>query len=72
MAISFLRSGDAEQARQLLVHELAADHAQAAGVIRRTLADVLLARRVVKVNPAAVGAGHNALRAQHNAELTQR
>lgn len=67
MAISFLRSGNAEELRQLLVHELAADHAQAASVVRRTLADVLLARRVVKVNPAAVGAGNDALRAQHKA-----
>ena len=65
----FLRSGDAEQLRQLLIRQLAADYAQTAGVVRRTLADILLARGVVKVEPAAVRAGNDALRTQNHAVL---
>ena len=65
----FLRSGDAEQLRQLLIRQLAADYAQTAGVVRRTLADILLARGVVKVDPAAVRAGNDSLRTQNHAVL---
>ena len=65
----FLRSGDAEQLRQLLIRQLAADYAQTTGVVRRTLADILLARGVVKVEPAAVRAGNDALRTQNHAVL---
>ena len=63
----FLRSGDAEQLRQLLVCQLAADHAQATGVVCRTLADVLLTRRVIEMDPAAIRAGNDALCAQNHA-----
>ena len=43
------------------------DHAHAAGDLRAAAADIGLAGHIVKVDPAAVGRGHDALGAQNNA-----
>ena len=43
------------------------DHAHAAGDLRTAAADIGLAGHIVKVDPAAVGRGHDALGAQDDA-----
>ena len=56
-----------EQLLQCILGQVRPDHAHAAGDLCAAAADIGLAGHVVKVDPAAVGRGHNALGAQHDA-----
>ena len=46
---------------ELMLVQMGADHAQAAGVVGRAEAHLMLLRHIVEVEPLAVASGHNAL-----------
>ena len=51
----------AEQLVELMLVQISADHAQAAGVVGGAEAHLVLLGHVVEVEPLAVGSGHDAL-----------
>ena len=57
----FLRSGNAKQLGNGSLIQLCTDYAQAAGVVSGAHTNFGLAGGIVKVQPAAIRAGNNAL-----------
>ena len=57
----------AEQGLQAVLLQLGADDAQAAGVVGGAIAHLVLLGHIVKVQPLAVGGGHDALGPQDGA-----